>query len=205
MSLLRLAKGFAYLRGSNRVELIDLEKAFPLVFWKRIRLMNEELVTDRLSELKALFDKLKTEIVEVKEAIELINKLKNAYDERDYRRLRSFVNAKIWFKGVVEILEEHYAKLKDKLMEKYVNADLVQKAKIYMIAKTKLPEEYLREFYENVEVNLPLDAKTLAKFSSVDKNLFVIAKERFERGETSITLNGDLALRYIAIHGEVGQ
>jgi MoxR-like ATPase len=205
MSLLRLAKGFAYLRGSNKVELIDLEKAFPLVFWKRIRLMNEELLTDRLSELKALFDKLKTEIVEVKEAIELINKLKEKYDERDYRRLRSFVNAKIWFKGVVEILDEHYAKLKEKLMEKYVNADLVQKAKIYMIAKSKLPIEYLREFYENVEVNLPLDAKTLAKFSSVDKNLFIIAKERFERGETSITLDGDLALRYIAVHGEVGQ
>jgi len=203
MSLLRLAKGFAYLRGSSKVELVDLEKAFPLVFWKRIRLMNEEMVTDRLRELRELFNKIKTEITEVKEAIDLINKLKNRYNDNEYRRLRSFVNAKIWFKGVVEILDEHYAKLKEKLMEKYVNADLVQKAKIYMIAKSKLPPEHLKEFYENVEVTIPLDPKTLAKFSSIDRNWFIIAKERFERGEKEMTLYGDLALRYIALTGGV--
>jgi len=201
LSLIRIAKGFAYLRGSDRVELIDLEKAFPLVFWKRIEFMEENVIADRLKALRDLYNRLKTEIVEVKEGIDLISKLKQQFNEEDYNRVRRFAIAKGWFNEVLEMLEDYYNSLYNKLKEKFVNADNVTKAKIYFIAKSKLPSNRANDFYIYTEIKISLDTNTLAKLANIDKELFNYAKREYESGKTEVTLGGDLALKYLALGG----
>lgn len=201
MSLIRIAKGFAYLRGSNKVELIDVEKAFPITFWKRVKLMEDEQISNRLDALKELYNKLKQEILEVKEGIDLINELKQKYDEDKYLRLKGFENAKGWFKEVVEELEDYYKEIKDRLISKYENADEKTKAKIYLIAKTKLPRHYANKFYFETKVKIRLDTKTLAKTAKINKKLFKILKELYEEGRKEATLYGEDALMYLALIG----
>ncbi|MEM2483199.1 MAG: AAA family ATPase [Candidatus Nezhaarchaeales archaeon] len=201
LSLIRIAKGFAYLRGSNKVELIDVEKAFPLVFWKRIELMDENQVSDRLKALRELFKRLKSEIVEVKEGIDLAKELKEKYDGDKYSKLNLIAESKGWFNEVVEELDEYYDELSEKLKEKYANADHVTKAKIYFIAKNKLPPSKSIDFFFNINIRIKLDAKKLAKLAEIDKELFRIAKEEFERGKTEAVIGGELALKYLALGG----
>jgi len=205
MSLIRFTKDFAYLRGSNQVEQIDVENAFPIVFWKRVKLMEDEQISNRLEALKDLFDKLKTEIMEVKEGIQLINKLKQRFDEDDYQRLKGFENAKGWFTEVVEELEDYYKELRDKLMSKFEKANEVTKAKIYLIAKSKLPKEYANEFYFDANVKVKLNTKMLAKIAKIDKNLFKMLKELYEQGNEQVTIYGEAALMYLALIGGESQ
>jgi len=197
LSLIRIAKGFAYLRCSNEVSLDDVEKAFPLVYWKRIKLMDDEMVSDRLKALRDLFNRLKEEIIEVKEGIDLLKKLKAKFNFDDYERLKSFVNSKGWFAEVVEELDDYYNELYGKIREKWDIADDVTKAKLYLIAKTKLPPEMAKQFKADIEVTVKLNPKNMAKLLKISKKVFNEAKEAYENGVKEMKLKGEYALMWI--------
>jgi len=164
--------------------------------------MNDSMVADRFKALRDLFDRLKTEILEVKEGLDLLKELKTKFDGRKYSRLKQFVNAKGWFAEVIEELEDYYDELEEKIARKFERADKEVKAKLYFIAKTKLPPDRAKRFLFDVEVDLSLNAKALAKLVKVDRKMFKVAKEAYEKGESKIVFNGELALKYLALKGE---
>ncbi|MHC1627453.1 MAG: AAA family ATPase [Candidatus Nezhaarchaeales archaeon] len=202
LSLIRIAKGFAYLRGANEVSLEDVEKAFPLVYWKRIELMDENMISDRLKALRDLFNRLREEIIEVKEGIDLLKKLKKKFNGNNYERLKRFVNAKGWFAEVVEELDDYYNTLFSKIKEKWDKADDVTKAKLYLIAKTKLPPEMSEKFSTDIEITVELNAKNIAKLLKVSKAVFERAKECYEKGVKEIKLSGEDALKWVILEGD---
>jgi len=197
LALSRLARGFAYLRGSDEVELVDVEKAFPLVFWKRLTLMDEDSISNRLEALRRLSRDIMTEIRESKEAIDLVSKLKKRYGVRDYTNLENWVNSKAWLREVKEDLDDYYARIRDQLRAKLVNADPVKRAKIYVLAKLKLPREMAEEFKAPSEVEIELNAENLARLAKIDKFAFDEAKEAFDKGEKTFKLVGEYALKWL--------
>jgi len=197
LSLSRLSKGFAYLRGSNKVELIDVINAFPLVYWKRVRFMNDDEIADRYQELKELANDIINEIKESKQAIDLVNDLKNAYDSEKYASLENFVNSKIWLLEVKEDLDYYWETLYNRLKGKFDGADDETKIKIHALVKLKLPPKYHDYFKVKDVVVIELNVKNLAKLSRISKELFKEAKERFEKGEKTFKLQGSYALKWL--------
>jgi len=199
LALSRLAKGFAFLRGSKKVEIIDVQRAFPLVFWKRIKLMDEDGIADRLKALRELSELLIMEIRESKEAIDLVNDLKKKYDYEKYDRLESWVNSKAWLREVKEDLDDYYKRFADKLREKMKKADAKTKAKIYILAKLKLPPDMADEFKAPSSVEIDLNPKNMAKLAKIDSRLFEVAKERKKAGEKTIRIHGEYALKWLTM------
>jgi len=199
LALSRLAKGFAFLRGSKKVDIIDVQKAFPLVFWKRIKLMDEDGIADRLKALRELSELLIMEIRESKEAIDLVNDLKKKYDYEKYDRLESWVNSKAWLLEVKEDLEDYYRRFAEKLRAKMENADAKTKAKIYILARLKLPPEMAEEFKAPSSVEIDLNPKNMAKLAKIDSRLFKVAKERMNAGEKTIRIHGEYVLKWLTM------
>lgn len=199
LALTRLAKGFAYLRGSSRVELIDVQRAFPLVYWKRITLMDEDSVSNRLQRLERLINDLVTEIRESKEAINLANQLKQKFTMKDYKALENWVHSKAWLREVKEDLLDYYVRVKEQLKRKFSEADTVEKIKIHMYAKAKLPPELAEEFATEASVEVELTTENLAKLATVGAEVFKQAKEASERGEKTFRLYGNSALKWLGL------
>ena len=199
LALSRLAKGFAFLRGSKKVDVIDVLKAFPLVYWKRIKLMDEDQVSNRLKALRELGELLTVEIRESKEAIDLVNDLKKKFDMQKYHNLEHWVNSKAWLIEVKEDLEDYYKRFADKLRAKMKNADPKTKAKIYILARLKLPPEMAREFKAPSSIEIDLNLKNMAKLAKIDSRLFKFAKERKEAGEKTIRIHGEYALKWLTM------
>jgi MoxR-like ATPase len=197
LALTRLAKGFAYLRGSNKVELVDIERAFPLVYWKRVVLMDEAQVANRLERLKQLARQLMTEIREVKMAVDLVEELKNKYDANKYRDLEHWVNAKGWLVEVKEDLDTYYECLRQQLRAKAKGANNETMYKIYMLAKQKLPPNMAREFEICESIEIELTNENLAKLVTIDASLFKQAKEAMQNGNNRLTLTGEHAFRWV--------
>jgi len=197
LALSRLAKGFAYLRGSSKVELVDIEKAFPLVYWKRLTLMNEDEISNRLGALRSLVKALLAEIRESKEAIELVNELKKKYSERKFRSLENWVNSKAWLREVKEDLEAYYQSLAEQLKRKVDNADLKTKVKIYRLAKARLPTHLAEQFKVETEIEIELNPKNLAKLASIDLNSFKRANADYENGAKTFKLHGLVAQKWL--------
>lgn len=209
LAWLRLAKGFAYLRGSTRVEVIDLEKAFPPVFWKRIKFMDEMLIANRLKKLQELFSRLKQEIAEAKEAIELCSALKRNFNPQDYRRLEEYVNAKIWLIEVKEDLDNYlmhkYRGLKEEFEKAVAEKNWKKVLEITQLVKEQLPEQYHGDFYVDLEVEIDLTAKNIARLARISKDLFKRAREMKESGEKRMKLRGEEALIVLVKGGVLGE
>jgi len=199
LALSKLARGFAFLRGSSKVELIDVLKAFPLVYWKRIKLMDEDQVSNRLQALRELGDLLTIEIRESKEAIDLVNDLKKKFDMQKYRSLEHWVNSKAWLIEVKEDLEDYYKRVADQLRAKMENADPKTKAKIYILAKLKLPPQMAKEFEAPSSIKINLNPENLAKLAKIDKVVFKQAKEAYESGIEQFELYGEHALKWLTM------
>jgi MoxR-like ATPase len=197
MSLIRLAKGFAYLRGSNKVDLVDLENAFPLVYWKRIKLMDEDQITDRLQKLRELFKILISEIKEARIAIDDIESLKKAYDKDKYDELIGFINSKVWLTEAFEDLKSYYETLYNQLKEKYEKADIETKYKIYALARLKLPPSKAEDFEPSEPIEIELNPKNLAKLAKISKAMFEKAKEEYEQGNRMLKLSGEIACKWV--------
>jgi len=197
IALIKLAKGFAYLRGSNKVELIDIENAFPLVYWKRIKFMDEEQISDRLRRLKLLAKALLSEIIEAKTAIENAEYLKKSFDQNKYDELQDFVNSKVWLSEVLEDLNAYYEVLYNQLKEKYENADVVTKYKIYALALLKLPPEKAKNFEPQEDLEIELNPKTLARLAKISKTAFDQAKQAYEQGNRTFKLDKNVAVRWV--------
>ena len=208
LAWLRLAKGFAYLRGSTRVEMEDLEKAFPAVFWKKIKFMDEHEIANRLKRLRELFEQLKMEVNEAKEAIELVNKLKESFNEEDYRRLEEFVNSKVWLIEVKEDLDSYYEAIYRELKQKYDEAknkkDYKSLIKIVTVAKNKLPSHLQYEFKLDIRIKVKLTPKTLAKLASIDKDIFMKARELYKEDAKELELYGEDAIAFLKKTGNLG-
>ena len=199
LALSKLARGFAFLRGSSKVELIDVLKAFPLVYWKRIKLMDEDQVSNRLQALRELGDLLTIEIRESKEAIDLVNDLKKKFDMQKYRSLEHWVNSKAWLIEVKEDLEDYYKRFADKLRAKLESADPKTKAKIYILAKLKLPPQMADEFKAPSSIKVELNPENLAKLAKIDKVVFKQAKEAYEAGVKQFEIHGEHALKWLTM------
>jgi len=199
ISLEKLSKGFAFLRGSDKVELIDVINAFPLVYWKRIKLVNDDEIADRLKELQSLANDIINEIREAKEAIDLANELKEAYDTNKYEKLNNFGNSKVWLIEIIEDLDNYYELLYKKLKEKFDNGDNEIKIKIYTLAKIKLPPKYHGSFFIKDTLKIELNPKNLAKLSTIDAELFKEAKEMYEKGVKEFELRGINVLKWIQL------
>jgi Sec-independent protein translocase protein TatA len=197
LALTKLAKGFAYLRGSNKVDLIDIEKAFPLVYWKRTVLMDDGQVANRLERLQRLARELMTEIREVKKAMDLVEELKQKFDLNKYRELERWVNSKIWLTEVKEDLDAYYETLSQQLKEKAKGADVETRYKIYMFAKLKLPPDMAKEFELCEGVEIELTNENLAKLATIDANLFRQAKQAMEAGVKKFILTGEHAFKWV--------
>jgi len=202
LAMLQLAQGFAYLEGRQEVTLEDLKKAFPLAYWKRVEFFEDEQIADRMEYLQNFFEQLKREVMEVKEGLTLLEKLKQEFNKEDYEKLKFIANAKGWFFEVIEMLDDHYKQLEQKLKAKYESAkaqnDIVTMAKIYFIAKKKLPEDLANQFYFDHKVKIKLNEKELARLAKVHKDIFDFAKVMYKEGNKEIELQGELALIYIA-------
>jgi len=201
MAWIKLAKGLAYLRGRDEVEMKDIEDAFPVVFYKRIKLMDEDNIPNKLMALRDLFEKLIRECMEAREAIELAKSLREKYSEEAYQRLKRWKDAKAWITELVDEVDRHYLELKDKLLERMniaeAKGDKVTMAKIIILAKKTLPREMYRELADRLTVELELNSEVLADLAKISKSLFSSAKEAYERGERTITLSGLEAASYI--------
>jgi len=196
LALTRLAKGFAFLRGGSKVELADVERAFPLVYWKRITLMDEMQVSNRLERLRRLAKDLTVEIREVKKAMDLVNELKQRFDEGKYRELENWTRSKGWLIEVKEDLIEYYIRLKEQLKEKFADADVKTKYKIYSLAKAKLPTLMAEDFLPSEPVTIELSASNLARLARLDPEEFKKAKEAKERGDKAYKLTGETAYKW---------
>jgi len=201
LALCRLSRGFAFLRGAKEVELIDVEKAFPLVFWKRLTLMNEDSVSNRLEALKTLCKDIITEIRESKEAIDLVNKLKKAFNRKNYEALEHWVNSKAWLREVKEDLDDYYRRLAEQLRAKMRDADPIKRGKIYVLAKLKLPPEMVREFKAPSEVRIELTPENLAKLAKINRKVFREGKEAYSLGEKYFSLYGKNAINWLLMEG----
>jgi len=197
LALTKLAKGFAYLRGSNKVELIDIERAFPLVYWKRITLMDEGQVANRLDRLKKLGRDLLTEIKESKRAMDLVDSLRKRYDLDEYSQLEGWVNSKGWLIEMKEDLDTYYEYLREQLRAKAKGADIKTRYKIYMLAKLKLPREMVKEFELQEPIEIELTNENLAKLATIDVQLFKLAKEAMNEGRKTIKLYGEDAFKWL--------
>ena len=201
-----MAKGLAYLRGRNKVEIKDLEDSFPVVFYKRIKLMEEEQIPNKFEALRELFKSLLQECTEAREAIELAKKLRQKYNENDYERLKKWVNAKAWLAELIDEVNKHYEDMKNKLAEKLDKAesrgDKKTMAKIILLAKKTLPKELYKEIGKNLRVEINLNAETLAEIAKIDKELFRKVKVAYDYGAEKCFLDGVDAALYILAKGE---
>jgi Mg-chelatase subunit ChlI len=199
LALTRLAKGFAFLRGSGRVELIDVQRAFPLVFWKRLTLMDEAQVANRLERLQDLARDLIQEIRESREAIDLVNSLKERFNQGEYGRLERWVNSKAWIREVKEDLDDYYLHVRDQLRAKLESADKVERAKICVYARMRLPPDLAREFEGLSVVEIDLTPENVARLLKIDAGVFGEAKEALSRGEKRFKLSGESALKWLTM------
>jgi len=161
--------------------------------------MDEDGIADRLKALRELSELLIMEIRESKEAIDLVNDLKKKYDYEKYDRLESWVNSKAWLLEVKEDLEDYYRRFAEKLRAKMENADAKTKAKIYILARLKLPPEMAEEFKAPSSVEIDLNPKNMAKLAKIDSRLFKVAKERMNAGEKTIRIHGEYVLKWLTM------
>jgi MoxR-like ATPase len=199
LSLARLARGFAYLRGRDKIELQDIIDAFPLVYWNRIKFMDESQIANRLQKLKELVQDIIVELKEVREALALIEELKEEYSTERYEALRNWVNAKGWLVELKEDLDDYYSDIANQLAEKFKDADAITKFKIYTYAKAKLPPQLAKQFEVDSKITIELTPENIALLAKVDMELFRKAKALYERGERSITIEGEDAYRYLML------
>jgi len=203
-SLLRLARGFAYLAGREEVTLEDIKRAWPYVMRQRIRLMDEDEVADKTKALVKLAEDILTEIQEAKEAITLAEELKNGYDQAKWDALERWVASKVWLLEVKEELEDYYRALADKLRVKWEEAkrrgDKITMLKLQAIAEKKLPPNLARDFTADVEIEVVLTPQNLAKIAKADAKLFQTLKARMDSGETIAKLKGKAALIWLSLN-----
>jgi len=179
-----------------------VEKAFPLVFWKRLTLMDEDSVSNRLEALRSLSKDIMTEIRESKEAIDLVNALKKRFSGKKYRSLEHWVNSKAWLREVKEDLDDYYKRFADQLTEKLVGADPVRKAKIYVLAQLKLPPEMAERFKAPSEIEIEVTPENIARLAKIDKTDFQHGKEALQRGDKTFQLTGRSALKWLTKYGK---
>ncbi|RLE53164.1 MAG: hypothetical protein DRJ30_07105, partial [Candidatus Methanomethylicota archaeon] len=205
MAWIKMAKGLAYLRGRDKVEIKDLEDSFPVVFYKRIKLMDEDQIPNKLEALRVLFKKLLQECMEAKEAIELAKKLRQKYDENDYEKLKKWMNAKAWIAELVDEVNKHYEALKNKLAERLDKAeakgDMKLMAKIMLLAKKSLPKEKYKELASRLRVEIEIDPKLLAEVANIDGELFYKLRMAYESGVRKGELEGYEAAVYLLAKG----
>jgi MoxR-like ATPase len=199
LSLARLARGFAYLRGRDKIELQDIIDAFPLVYWNRIKFMDESQIANRLQKLKELVQDIIVELKEVREALALIEELKEEYSTEKYEILKNWVNAKGWLVELKEDLDDYYSDIANQLAEKFKDADAITKFKIYTYAKAKLPPQLAKQFEVDSKITVELTPENIALLAKVDMELFRKAKALYERGERSMTIEGEDAYRYLML------
>ncbi|RLC79835.1 MAG: hypothetical protein DRJ03_22750 [Chloroflexi bacterium] len=199
LALSRLAKGFAFLRGSKKVDIIDVQKAFPLVYWKRIRFMDEDQISNRFVKLQELSEDLIKEIRESKQAINLVNSLKKKFERKKYSELNYWVNSKAWLREVKEDLEDYYKRFADQLREKLKEADQEKRVKIYMLAKLKLPPEMAEEFRAETSIKIKLNPENVAKLAKINRLVFEEAKKAYQSGLREYELHGEYALKWLSM------
>jgi hypothetical protein len=205
LSLAKLSKGFAYIRGSDKVELQDIANAFPLVYWKRIKLMNDSEVTNRLESLRELYQKIINEIKEARQPLELISELKEAYDVGKYSTLENWCNSKVWLIELKEDLDEYYYNIYQQLKQISEKAkqlgDKVTLAKVYKYANAKLPYKLASEFEKVNEIEIELTPERIAELTKISLELFDKARRLYESGIKKMTLKGDDAIKYLELFG----
>jgi MoxR-like ATPase len=203
LSLAKLSKGFAYLRGSDKVELQDIANAFPLVYWKRIKLMNDSEVTNRLESLRELYQKIINEIKEARQPLELISELKEAYDVGKYSTLENWCNSKVWLIELKEDLDEYYTNIYRQLKEISEKAkqlgDKVTLMKVYKYAQAKLPHRFASEFEKVNEIEIELTPEKIAELTKISLELFNEARKLYESGIKKMTLKGEYAIKYMEL------
>jgi len=205
MAWIRLARGFAYLRGHDEVQLVDVQDAFPLVFWKRVKFMDNDQISNPLIALMTLFDALKREFIEAKEAIDLYSRLRERYDRGSHERLAMFANTKPWVAELVDDLGMYLADLfntlKDRFIEAKKRSDYKTMINIIKLAKAKLPEGDVEELEELFKVEVTLNLDVLARIAEIDKKVFDDARRKYDLGETKYVLKGMAAIKYMAPNG----
>ena len=92
--------------------------------------------------------------------------------------------------------------IRDRIKEKWDIADDVTKAKLYLIAKTKLPPDMAKQFKADIEVTVKLNPRNMAKLLKISKKVFNEAKEAYENGVKEIKLKGEYALMWIIQGGK---
>jgi len=122
-SWMQLSRGFAYLRGHDKVEMEDLKDSFPAVFWRRVSLMEEDSTerpenADRLKLFQKLWEDLMREIGESREYFNMLDDLKAAYEEGAFSKIEKFADSKAWFKEQLDWLNNYYEYVRPKLIEK---------------------------------------------------------------------------------------
>jgi len=194
-SLIRLSKGWALLRGSNKVELADLANAWPLTLWNRLRFMDESSINNRLEKLNSLFLAVKTEILECSEAFELQNDLERGpFNQDKYSRLIEFENSKVWFHEVSDVLLQHFQEKASLIRDCWNSArqrnDNIALTQLSAYAYGILPSYLAKEFYYDGIIMIELSEANLKRLESdFSPKLFKQAKNLSEKGSTLFQLN----------------
>ena len=199
LSLMKLAKGFAFLDGRDTVTLDDVKEAFPHVYRHRIEFMDEHEIVNKKKKLDELCERLIQEILEVKEAFEIIDKLRQKYDEGLYKKLEQYTNAKPWMIEVKEIIDDYYEEKHEDTYLKFLStSDVVKKAKIYYVVKKKLPRKFLDAYKFDVKIRAKITPKVLATFGREFPEWYTVLKSLREQYGQEVELSGELAILYIA-------
>jgi len=200
LSLQKLARGFAFLEGRNEITIDDVRKAFPYVYYHRIEFMNEMEIHNKRKELMSLCERLLQEINEVREAFDIIDKLRQKYDKNLYEKLEQYANAKPWVSEIKEIIDDYYEeKHKDTHSKFLATQDVIKKAKIYYVVKKKLPRKYLDAYKFNIKIKAKITPKVLATFGREFPDLYSTLKALREQYGQEVELSGEVAILYVAL------
>ena len=199
LSLMKLVRGFAFIDGRDTVTLDDVRKAFPFIYRHRIEFMDEHEIVNKKKKLDELCERLIQEILEVKEAFEIIDKLRQKYDEGLYKKLEQYTNAKPWMIEVKEIIDDYYEEKHEDTYLKFLStSDVVKKAKIYYVVKKKLPRKFLDAYKFDVKIRAKITPKVLATFGREFPEWYTVLKSLREQYGQEVELSGELAILYIA-------
>jgi arginine utilization protein RocB len=167
--------------------------------------MNESEITNRLEGLRDLCNKIINELKEVKQPLELISELKEAYDVSKYSTLENWCNSKVWLIELKEDLDEYYMEIYKQLKEISEKAkqigDKVTLAKVYKYAQAKLPYKLASEFEKVNEIEIELTPEKIAELTKISLELFNEARKLYESGIKKMTLKGDDAIKYMELFG----
>jgi len=104
-SVVRVAKGFAFVRGHTEVSWNDIEDALFLTLWTRLEFKGEEYIFNRAEKLRDYIKRVVEQVSTARDALNAALRLVKRYDKNDEALLDRAINTKPWLRVLKERIE----------------------------------------------------------------------------------------------------